>query len=495
MRALGQSDVAWAPAGLILAAVAGAAGIALRVWAYRSPVAAPDSDEAIVGLMARHLLHGEVTTFYWGQPYGGTQEVFLVAPLFAVFGTSLVALRVVPIALVAVACVLVWRVGLRTIGPRAAVAAACVLWLWPPYTIAHTMREYGFYGSNLVYCALLVLLGLRIVERPSLARVGAFGFVLGLAFWQTAQIIPIALPVIAWVAWKAPRALRHAWLGVLLAVVGALPWLIWNVRHDFGSFLTRSDPGSYAHGMRLLASPLVPMLLGLRAPLTAQLLLPKVVVYAIYVGLLALFVYGAWRTWGRRASILYVVASGFVLLWPVSHRVTLLTSHPVYLVVVSPVLALLVAQIGTTWVRAAAVVALVGVVSVVTLHRMNVWFRTDPDHWPPNVPRSFAPLTAALERLGVRHVYANYWIAYKLAFDSREKIIATQYPYLSLVVRDGQLVPSEELSPRYPKWYDEVTREPHAFVVFRHDPMPRRVLAAHGYRRTIVGPFAVYARG
>ena len=220
-----------------------AAGVVLRVWVYRSEVALPDSDEAIVGLMARHLLHGELTTFYWGQPYGGPQEAWLAAPLFAVFGSSLLTLRLVPMALVAVACVLVWRIGIRTIGPRTGVAAACILWLWPPYTVARTTGEWGFYASDLVYCALLLLLALRIVERPSVLRVAVLGLAVGLAFWQTAQIIPIALPVLAWTVWKAPSALRHAWAGVVLAVVGALPWVVWNVRHDFASVLPRSDPG------------------------------------------------------------------------------------------------------------------------------------------------------------------------------------------------------------------------------------------------------------
>src|SRR5581483_5338450 len=118
------------------------------------------------------------------------QEVLLVAPLFGVFGTSLVALRIVPIALVAVACLLTWWVGLRSFGAGAAFVARSVLWLWPPYTIAHRTKEYGFYASNLVYCALLPLLALRIVDRPTRARVAWFGLALGLAFWQTAQIIP-----------------------------------------------------------------------------------------------------------------------------------------------------------------------------------------------------------------------------------------------------------------------------------------------------------------
>src|SRR5690348_7743800 len=52
--------------------------IALRVWVLRSPVGRADSDEAVVALMARAILHGHHPTFFWGQPYGGTLEPGLV---------------------------------------------------------------------------------------------------------------------------------------------------------------------------------------------------------------------------------------------------------------------------------------------------------------------------------------------------------------------------------------------------------------------------------
>src|SRR5216683_3038295 len=41
--------------------------------------AQPNSDQAMVGLMARHVLAGEHTAFYWGQSYNGTLETYLTA--------------------------------------------------------------------------------------------------------------------------------------------------------------------------------------------------------------------------------------------------------------------------------------------------------------------------------------------------------------------------------------------------------------------------------
>src|SRR3954452_14573527 len=109
----------------------GIAGVALRVWVYRAELGTPHADEAVVGLMARHVLDlGQFTVFYWGGAYGGSQEALLAAPVFAVAGSSGFALRLAPIVLSAVAALLVGRVGRRTIGEPAASVAAGVFWIW-----------------------------------------------------------------------------------------------------------------------------------------------------------------------------------------------------------------------------------------------------------------------------------------------------------------------------------------------------------------------------
>src|SRR5689334_11855547 len=103
----------------VAVALVGIAGIAVRVWIYRSVLGVPSSDEALVGLWAMHAARGDFTTFFWGLHYGGTQEPLLSVPLFLVFGASWLALKIVPIVVAGVTALLVWRVGRRTIGERA----------------------------------------------------------------------------------------------------------------------------------------------------------------------------------------------------------------------------------------------------------------------------------------------------------------------------------------------------------------------------------------
>src|SRR5437870_9319555 len=78
-------------AGLLLA------GLAARLAVIGSQLGEIDGDEAVVGLMARHIAFlGERPVFYWGQPYLGSLEAFSAAPLFRVFDSSTPLLKLVP---------------------------------------------------------------------------------------------------------------------------------------------------------------------------------------------------------------------------------------------------------------------------------------------------------------------------------------------------------------------------------------------------------------
>ena len=56
-----------------------------------------ESDEAVVGLMAKHISEGrELPVFYYGQPYLGSLEAFLVAGSFKLFGTLNLLVKPLP---------------------------------------------------------------------------------------------------------------------------------------------------------------------------------------------------------------------------------------------------------------------------------------------------------------------------------------------------------------------------------------------------------------
>src|SRR5439155_7031169 len=78
----------------------GAAALAAALIAIRSIVwicfeqSGFDSDQAVVGLMAKNLADGRAfPLFFYGQHYMLAVEPWLAAPLFKLFGPSIVALK------------------------------------------------------------------------------------------------------------------------------------------------------------------------------------------------------------------------------------------------------------------------------------------------------------------------------------------------------------------------------------------------------------------
>jgi len=257
------------------------------------------------------------------------------------------------------------------------------------------------------------------------------------------------------------------------------------------------------NSLRLLISPLLPMMLGLRAPLTAELLVPsKVLTYAVYAGLFALFAYGAVRTRHQNVSLLYTVAAVFPFVWAIARRVSFLTATPRFLVALTPVLVLLLAQVGTRYWRAVAALSVAVLVTAVTVQRMDADVRAVHPRGVPLPPRDLGSLVSTLDGLHLGHLYADYWIAYRLDFDTRERIVATPIELVNhpakLTIRDGQAVPLPGGPPvRYPPYATEVERAPHGFVFFRQgigsNPVAPQ-LDKLGYRRLVTGPFVVYSK-
>ena len=490
---------AWRGLAVLLAA-GGVAGLVLRVFVHESSLGVLDGDEAVWGLMARHLLDGELSAFFWGQGYGGTQEVIATAPLFALFGTSTLAMRLVPVVLTAVAAVLVWRIGRRTIGEPAARIAAVLVWVWPPYLVWKSERAHGFYGSGLVLVCLVLLLVVRLAERRSRLDIALLGLVLGLGWWQTPQIVPIAVPAVLWLAWRQPSLWRDGWLAIPPAVLGALPWLVSNLSHDWWSFDIDSGQTPYPTRLRGFFSATFPMALGLRVPFTSEWLLGTALSGVVYVVLATIFVIGWRRRWKTPAHLLFAVTAAFPLLYALSPS-TWLVDEPRYVIVLLPVLALLIAQAAAPPLRAT-----VAVVSSVALSVFVLWHLTSSAAFVERadglfVPRDFDPLISELERHGPKHLFASYWVAYRTDFETRERILIAEARLTPLSAQGARVVPrapTRSDESRHPEYDTVVRADPNAgFVLLRgetEDVSARPLLERAGYDRTVVDGFAIYRR-
>ncbi len=474
------------------------AGLVMRVAVWRSALGQYESDEAVWGLMAMHAFDERLSAFFWGQGYGGVLEVLLTGALFQLTGPSWLVLRLVPMLLTAAAAVLVWRVGRRTIGEPAASIAAVVFWVFPAYLVWKSIRAHGFYASGLVLALLVLLLVLRLAERRSRLDAALLGLVLGVAWWQTTQIVAIAIPALAWLSWRHRAVWRDAWAAVPLALVGALPWIWSNIRHDWWSLDIDAQSPPYVTRLRGGISGTLPMAIDLRIPFSSEWLAGKLLTGAVYVGLLTVGAFVVWRLRRTSVALLALCVAAYLPIYAVS-QYTWLNDEPRYLVLLMPVLVLLLCIPVKTAGRGAAALTVATALTVASFVRLDhdVYRTTADGHF---VPREFAPLVETLERLGITRAFGHYWITYRLTFESGERIIAADADTSTLAERrPGAVLPLLPYETRWAPYADDVeVVEAPAWVFGDGSSRDRRwrgLFRRAGYERLTVGGFAVYHRG
>jgi hypothetical protein len=465
-------------------------GLGLRVWMLVGPFARLDVDEAIVGLMARNAAHGRFRAFFWGQEYGGTQEQLVAAPVVALAGARQWALRLVPVALTAVATWLVWRIGRRTVGEPAARLAAIVFWIFPGVYVWWSIKPRGFYEAQVVI-GLAVLLGsLRLAEHGSTGNAALVGFAVGLGIWASPQIAYFALPAMLWLLLQNWRLVRYTGVAAGATIVGALPWLYHNLGSGWRSFDTGHNTSSYVENLRVFFRLSLPVTLGLRQPnpagLTASIfaahsrwIVPGLAGIA-YVVLLAAFV---WLCIRRPAGteLLILVAALFPFIFAAQPFQLFASTEPRYVFFLAPIVSLLLAR--------ALVAIRLHVVGVVLFAVLSVTGSLSFVHLAERAPRdlfipwNLSPLLAAIDRYHVHDVFAPYNFAYRLTYMAQERVIAT---------------PIEGLGDRYPPYQSLVrTSASPAYAFVRDGPGDRYVAPAlaskHvGYRRVDAGRYVLY---
>jgi hypothetical protein len=132
--------------------------------------------------------------------------------------------------------------------------------------------------------------------------------------------------------------------------------------------------------------------------------------------------------------------------------------------------------------------ALLALMSLVGIATLNSWARRSPTHYDIDsiAPRDILPIISALEQRRVRVVFAPYRYAYRVPFESRERIIAT---------------PIEPLGVRYKPFDREVRRADSPAYVFLADELGDRRFGSYvrirnvPYERIRAGDFTAYVVG
>jgi 4-amino-4-deoxy-L-arabinose transferase-like glycosyltransferase len=270
------------------------------------------ADEAIVALMARHILGGARPTFFYGQAYMGSLDAWLIALGFRLFGESVLAARLVEsilyLLVVAVGFLVAWRLSRRAVLAAVAGLSLAV----PTVNVAlYTTATLGGYNEVLLLGGLTLLLGYDVShEYPRSGwRWLALGLCVGIGWWTHGLIVIYALPVAVLVLYRIvkPVGARHAlplqtlpYIGLALAgfIIGSAPWWVFDFTHNhaaLSTYLTNRQTGEFAGigiayvppGQRAVGLALIglPTLIGMRFPWSSSyFLLPLgVLVLVVYV--------------------------------------------------------------------------------------------------------------------------------------------------------------------------------------------------------------------
>ncbi len=197
-----------------------------------------DSDQALIGLMAKHLVEGRAwPVFTYGQPYMLGVEAWMAAPFLWLGGTTVPMLKL-PLALVnlaiAVGLVLAlerWA-GLR---PRLAALPALFFVLAPPGT---TMLFLEVSGGNVE--PLLIVILLWLVRRWPVA----FGAVLALGVLQREFAVFAGSAFLLLRLVDGSLRTRMAWRAVGLGTLSFAA--VWQTVYLAKQFSSIDGPGTYA---------------------------------------------------------------------------------------------------------------------------------------------------------------------------------------------------------------------------------------------------------
>jgi hypothetical protein len=415
---------------------------------FRLPVS---NDDAILLLMGRHVLRGELATTLWNQPYNGALDAYLLAPLLAALPHHL-AYRLYELVCALLLLALVGLLARRLGGPAAGWAGALLAAWGTPYMALMTAT-----GPPPNFLMPLVtgfpLLGALAACPPSQGRAGSaaaggappgsaaafgLGLVCGLAVWNSFLAVPALAGMAAGLALAGLRPSPRPALALIGGLaLGAAPLAVARIIGASGARVVTASsavtalrpPWLWTQGLRDLGHALQG-LAGLQVPLVVdgkeRALLPFALAVLLAAGLFVTVVAGC-RS--RRALPLLGWGGALAAAFWLSRRSGADDLRYLY-GLNAPALALAGAGLAALWrwrrfaALAAGLTLLIpwGYGQHVLAER---W--CDPDHavraWEvPSLDSSLEALRAA----GARSTYASVQFAGRITLETGGAVIASQ---------------------------------------------------------------------
>jgi 4-amino-4-deoxy-L-arabinose transferase-like glycosyltransferase len=415
-----------------------------------------DSDEAIVGLMARHILSGgAVPIFYYGQPYMGSLEALGAALTFAVFGESNFSLQLVPLFFGLLLVPVVYLLGLHAHSRMAGIVAATFVAVPPQALLVWSVKARGGFIELVLIAATALLVAFLWAkdERRSGWWITLLGFLVGIGWWVNNQMVfyvPALVLIFlsgAFGYYRVPFGvrlvlfLRQSLLGLFGFLVGSLPFWVYNLTSEprfetFKFLLKPAEKGRVGEYLWGFLTTSVPILFGARGFWQREDLFTgaSIIVWTLYgsliVALIALIIRARKRGTAlpiRPLEAILIVILTTVTIFSVS-SFGWLAEAPRYLLPLYPVvfvgLGTVLAEL-LRWSRRVGGLLLAG---ILTLHLYSIYpgYHAIPGepfvYSGERVSRDHTALYDWFRSKGVTWIRTNYWIGYRVAFETQESV-------------------------------------------------------------------------
>ena len=245
-----------------------------------------NADEAIVALMARHILAGELPIFFYGQAYMGSLDAFLVAGLFKLVGNGVWSIRLVQTGLYSLTILTTAYLCRRITGSwKVGVITAWFLAIPNVNMTLYSTVSLGGYGEMLLIGNLILLTTHRItweIDRDNEKKVlwpwFALGFLSGIGLWAFGLSLVYSITAVIYLAWYLYRTrhmvqgsenaypfadklsflfksqkidkpvIRSGFVGILLVglIFGSAPWWAYAQQTGFSTLLHELGGGAIA---------------------------------------------------------------------------------------------------------------------------------------------------------------------------------------------------------------------------------------------------------
>jgi len=485
-----------------------------------------NSDEAVVGLMAKHILDGERPTFFYGQAYMGSLDAWLIAAGFSVFGEKVWVIRLVQVLLYLGTVVLtMYLVQLNSKSTWPPVITGLLMAFPVVNMMLYTTVSLGGYGESLLFGTLLLVVYSLYLRKEagsvaSLGLLAVIGLISGFGFWVNGITLVYSLPVVGLVFWQSKDTkqkrfnhflakLAALFLGLL---IGLIPWILYVSSNGLAVILSENlgkvvdvSGESYLFSLLLHLRNLVlfgvTAIFGIRPPWGLEILAKPILPLAIAAWLLIFYLARKQRS-KYHAQELFRLVSLVILVLVLGFIFTPFGNDPSgrYFI---PVIHMLCILAGCTLGNLVHKPFLPGILSVVIL-TFNIWGVVECARKnPPGLTTQFDPIAQVDHRYDEELInflltndekagFSNYWVSYPLAFLSNEEIVfVPELPYhqdFRHTARDN----------RYPAYSETVTNsEDVAYITTNHPQLNARIkngfyLNKITWKEKIIGDYVVF---